>query len=157
MPAVTVRTRDVLTLAKQFVSDDLDVHGDGPERSAACSERRADLLVGCRTEAALEHGRQLLLAELVVAADQAEHELALVGDDWHRLRRRRGVDREELRQLLDRRDAGRRDLDRGIETVRELRRTRHAARSLAIRGVVAVLAEHELVLARAGRRQEVPR
>ena len=66
----------------------------------------------------------------------------------HRLRGRGRVDAEEPGELLDRGDPGRRDLERLVERLRELRRPRHASRDLEIGGVVAVLAGDERVLTR---------
>src|SRR5262249_42447718 len=75
----------------------------------------------------------------------------------HCLRRRCRVDRQQFRERLDRRRAGRLDLFGTLEPLRETRRPRHRLCDLDIGREIAVLAGHESVLTRAGRRQEVPR
>src|SRR5207245_7880853 len=109
VPTVAVRPRDELPIAQQFVRDDLDVNAHRAQRAAAGAEGRSDLVVGGGTEPALEFGRQLLLVQLVVAAHESEDEASVRGDDRHRLRRRRRIDVEEARKVLDRRDSGRLD------------------------------------------------
>ena len=87
---------------------------DRADRAGIGAERFADLLLGRRPKCLAERLEHLALVEPVVAADEAEHDLA-VSDDGHRLRRRRRVDAEELRDVLDRRHAGRLDLLRRVE------------------------------------------
>ena len=157
VPAVAVCARDELPFAKRLVGDDLDVDADRAERAASRAERGADLVVGRRTHGGVEGARGLALVEPVVAADEREHERAVGLHDRHRLRRRCGVDLEQLGERLDRLHARRLDLLRRVEARRELGCARDAARLLDVGGVVAVLAAHERVLTRLRRREEVTR
>ena len=83
---------------------------------------------------------QLRLAEPVVAADEREHERPVVLDDRHRLRRRRGVDPEKLRERLDRRHAGVSTSSGAPSGSGNSGARGIAARDLEVGGVVAVLA-----------------
>ncbi len=98
---------------------------------------------------------ELRLAEPVVAADEREHDRAVVLRDRHRLRRRGEVDAEELAERLARRDARRLDLLRPVQRRGELGTPRDALRDLGVGRVVAALAADERVLAGAGGREEV--
>src|SRR5581483_10471880 len=91
MEAVPVRAGDELTLAQGLVGDHLALEADRPERSAAGAEGGADLVAGRRPGADLERGQQLRLAEAVVAADEREHDAAVVRRHGHRFRGRREV------------------------------------------------------------------
>ena len=127
---------------------------DRPERASAGAERGPDLLVGRRAERRLEEGFELPFAQLVVAPHERENQ-PVAGHDRQGLRGRGRGDREERRELVDRADAGRLDHLGGIQRRRQLGRRGDAARGLRIGEVVAVLAAHELVLARARRREKV--
>ena len=81
----------------------------GPSEPPPAPNVGANLVVGRGPERRLEDRHQLLLAQPVVATHEREHE-PVACHDRHRLRRRRRVDAEELRQRLDRRHAGRLDL-----------------------------------------------
>ncbi len=96
---------------------------------------------------------QLQVVQPAIAAHEREHERAVVLDDRHRLRGRSRIDAEERREPLDRLGAGRLDLRRR-RLGRELRRRDDAARHLDVRGVVAAIADRDLVLA-GGRRRHV--
>src|SRR5262245_32527365 len=78
VPAVVVRTDDELTFAQRLVRDDLAGEGDRAERPPARAERSADLLVRRGTRAPPQRVVELRLAEPVVAADEREHEGAVV-------------------------------------------------------------------------------
>jgi hypothetical protein len=67
------------------------------------------------------------------------------------------MEREKLRESLDRRHARRLHLLRGVTAVGQRGRPRDAARDLEISRVVAVLAGDERVLTRSGGREEVHR
>ena len=129
----------------------------GPsEPGSAPNAARISSSVAGRNGAA-ERRRELCLLEPVVAADEGEHDRAVVLRHGHRLRRRGRVDPEEARELVDRRDAGRRDLGRRSSGSGNVGRARNAARDLEVGGVVAVLTGDERVLACARRRQVVDR
>ena len=93
----------------------------GPDRARVGAERVPDLLLGRRPDAA-QRGHRLRLLEPVVAADEREHERAVLLHDRHRLRGRRRVDPEEVGERLDRRHPGRLDLGRRVEALGELGR-----------------------------------
>ena len=153
VPAVAIRTRDVLALPQRLVGDDVDRHRDRPERATACAEDRPDLLLRHRPVRLAQVRDELLLAEPVVAANEGEHR-PLPDHDGHRLRRRRRVDAEELRQRLDRCHAWRLDLLGPLEWIREHGLARNPPRRVVVRVVIAVLAADEDVLAGFGRRHE---
>src|SRR5829696_4766547 len=111
---------------------------------------------GSAPNVAPERRGELRLLEAVVSPHEREDDAPIL-DDRHRLRRRRRVDPERRRERLDRLDAGRLDLDRGVETLGGLGPARDAARDLEVGRVVAVLARHERVLPRARRSEEVER
>ena len=102
---------------------------DGAERASAGAEGRPDLLVGRRAEVAAEHPEHLRLGEPVVAPDETEDERPVGLDHGHRLRRGRAVDPEQLRERLDRRDAGRLDLLRRVAASGARRHAGRRARS----------------------------
>ncbi len=156
MLAVLVRAGDVLALAERLVGDHLDVDPDGPERASTGAEGGADLVVRSGTECRLEQGLELLGAELVVAAHEREHQ-PVAGDDRERLRGGGLRDPEQVRDVLDRGHARRVDGLGRIERRRQVGGRRRAARGLGVGEVVAVLAAHQLVLARARRSEEAER
>jgi hypothetical protein len=157
VPAGAVRAGHELPAPKRLVGHDLAAEADGPNRARVRAERRLDLLHGRRPVVGVERLEELRLLEAVVAADEREHERPVVLHDGHRLRRRRRVEPEVLRQRLDRLDAGRLDLLGAVEAVRGLGQARHPSSDLQVRGVIAVLARDERVLTGAGRTQEVGR
>ena len=156
MLPVLVRAGDVLAVVQRLVGDHLHVDADGPERASTRPEGCADLVVRSGTECRLEQGLELLGAELVVSAYEREHE-AVAGHDRERLRGGGLRDPEQVRDVLDRGHARRVDGLGRIERRRQVGRRRRAARSLGVGEVVAVLAAHQLVLARAGRSEEAER
>ena len=158
MPAVAVRSGDVLTFAQSLVRDDLDLDPHGAERSAARAERRADLLVGRGTVVALERGEHLRLGEPVVAPYEPENERAVRLDDGHRLRRRcwRRCPSISARASIVVTPGVATSLG-AAERVRERRGTGNAARDLEVGREVSVLARDERVLTRARLREEVDR
>src|SRR6266568_5136030 len=106
MPPVAVRAGHELALLQRVVGDHLDIDPHGPERAAAGAEGLTDLVVRRRTESATQNGRELLLAEPVVAAHERKDD-TLSQDDGYRLRGRCCVDLQELGEVFDRRDVGR--------------------------------------------------
>src|SRR6476660_5677882 len=156
VPAVFVRAGHVLALAQRLVGDDLDLAADRAHRAAPGTEGGADLGFRRRREGRLEDRLELLGAEPVITADERKYE-PVADAHGERLRRRRLGDPEERRELLDRPDARRLDAFRGVEWIRKLRGSRDTSGGLDIGEVVAVLAAHQLVLARSRRREEVGR
>ena len=130
-----IGARDVLALPQSLVGDDLHHRANGPDRAGVSPESFPDLLFRGRPKRLAERLEHLPIVEPVVAADEAEHDLA-VHDDGHRLRRRSRVDSEELGDVLDRLRARGLDL-LGPLAQRELGRPRDAPRDLEIRRVVA--------------------
>ena len=130
---------------------------DRAERAALRAEARHDLVVGRRPKVGAERRLELRLLEAVVTAEEREHERAVVLDDRHRLRRRREIDREELRERLAGAGVRRLDLVGRVEPLGELGRARNGERDLEIGRIVTVLARHERVLARSGGREVVQR
>ena len=157
VPAGAVGAGDELALAERLVGDHRPREADRAERAALGAEAGDDLLVGRGTEVRAERALQLRLLEPVVAAQEREHERAVVPHHRHRLRGRGQVDREQLGQRLAGARVRRLDLGGRVERVGELRRPRDAACDLEVGRVVAVLAGDEGVLAGAGRRQVVER
>ena len=78
VPAGAVRAGDELPFAQRLVGDDLAVEADGPERARVGAERGADLVLGRRPHVLAERGDQLGELEPVVAADEREHDRAVV-------------------------------------------------------------------------------
>src|SRR2546423_8249872 len=152
---VTIGTNDVLAFAESLVRDHVDSDPYRTDRAAVRAEGLADLGVLRGPEVLSQHGEELHLVQAVVAADEREHDAA-VGHDRHRLRSRTGVDAQEVRDSLDRALAGSLDLLRGAQLLGKVRRGRDTAGDLEIGRVIAVLAPHEGVLSRAGRREEIP-
>src|SRR5439155_6900090 len=72
VPTVTVRARNVLTLAERLVGEDLALEADRAERAAGRAERGADLVVGGRPRLPGKGVEELCLAQAVVAADERE-------------------------------------------------------------------------------------
>src|SRR6188472_1027352 len=154
MDVVPVRAHDVLALAERVVRDHVHGYADGADRSSARAEGLADLLVLGGPVGVAQGGEQLHLVQPVVASDERQHDLA-VDRHRHRLRGRTRVDAEELRDPLDRALAGCLDLLGCRELLREVWPRWNPARDLEISRVIAVLADDEGVLPRAGWRKEV--
>src|ERR1043166_1774192 len=155
VPVVLIRADDVLALAEGIVGDHLDRGAHRADRASLRTERLPDLLGLGGPEVLAKRGEQLHLVEPIVAAYQREHD-ATVRHDRHRLRCCPRVDAEELRDVLYR------PLSRGLDFFGPWQRfgevgcRRDAPGDLEVRGVVAVLARDERVLARAGGCEEVP-
>ncbi len=155
MPAGPVRAGDELPRAQQLVGDHLAREADRAERAGVRAEGGADLVLRRRAGVRAECCEQLGLLEPVVAADEREHDCAVVLRIRHRLGRCRLVDVEQLRERLDRRRIRCLDLLRCGERRRERRLPRDGARDLDVGRVVAVLAGDERVLTGSRRREVV--
>ncbi len=92
----------------------------------------------------------------VVAADQREHDASVARRHRHRLRRRGDVDAEELGERLARRHAGRLDLARAEQRLREDRRRAACVGATSMSAAKSPFSQRdERVLARARRCEEV--
>ena len=109
MPAGAVCAGDELPFAQRLVRDDAAGESDRAERTALRAEAGCDLIACCRSKVGAQRRLQLRLLEAVIAAQEREHERAVVLDDRHRLRGRCEIDREQLGERLAR--AGIRGLD----------------------------------------------
>ena len=152
---VLVRADDPMADALQAAgSDDARALGQADRAHRALVQAEGfHLLIGEQ----LKPGNGALgfdLVELVVAGDEHHDELALGVLAGERLYRGAFGNAEELRELLDRADAGGVDLLKLGGLV--LRRTGQALASLGVRSVAAG-AVHKLGLARRGKRHELGR
>src|SRR5215210_172324 len=152
---VAVGADDVLALAERLVREHLDRGPDGADRAAPRAEGLTDLLLFGWPEIFTQSLKQLHFVEAVVAAYQRQYDPP-IGDDGHRLRSRTRVDAEKVRDVLDRALPRRLDLLGLRKLLGKVGLRGSTLGDLEICSVVAVLARYERVLARPGRREEVP-
>ena len=149
VPAHPVGARDKVRRAgDQLVDDDDGVAGADGRAVARLHAARPDLLDRRRPEAAnrLEEVRELRLVDVVVAADDGDHEAPIPGDEEGRLGRLRLRDAEEGAERIDRRRPRRLDVLHRQEVL-GLRTGLADDRDLLVVGEIAVVAQDEGVLA----------
>ena len=152
VPAGAVRAGDELALAQRLVGDDLAREADRAERAGVGAERLPGSPPPSPAGSRRRARRELRLLEPVVAADEREHDRAVV------LRRPASPSTSRRRRSRASSASASIVVTPGVSTssgassrVRELGRARDAPRDLEVGRVVAALAGDERVLARAGR------